>query len=104
MVGSPDRSSERRRSWLSLERTDLWPIALVSIAMTASCHQARKENAALNQQGTEDAIAELRASDAAFNCGDLGTAVRFLDPQIEWIEPVEFPGGGIYHGVEGAKH
>jgi ketosteroid isomerase-like protein len=79
-------------------------IALVSIAMTVSCYQARRENAVLNRQETEDAIAELRAAYAAFNRGDLDTAVRFLDHQIEWIEPLEFPGGGIYHGVEGAKH
>ena len=25
------------------------------------------------------------------------------DPQIEWSEPTEFPGGGTYHGREGVK-
>ena len=58
----------------------------------------------LNQQQIEDAIAMLRASYAAFNKGDIDTAVRFLDPQVEWVEPAEFPGGGTYHGIEGAKH
>jgi ketosteroid isomerase-like protein len=26
-----------------------------------------------------------------------------LDDHIEWIEPTEFPGGGTYHGREGAR-
>jgi hypothetical protein len=26
-----------------------------------------------------------------------------LDAQVEWVEPVEFPNGGAYHGIEGAK-
>lgn len=58
----------------------------------------------LNQQQIEDAIAKLRTSYAAFNKGDVDTAVRFLDPQVEWVEPAEFPGGGTYRGIEGAKH
>jgi uncharacterized protein len=33
----------------------------------------------------------------------MGSAVEGLDPQIEWTEPAEFPGGGTYHGREGAK-
>jgi ketosteroid isomerase-like protein len=57
----------------------------------------------LNHQQTEDAVVELRAAYAAFNRGDIVTAVRSFDPQVEWIEPTEFPGGGTYHGVEGAK-
>jgi ketosteroid isomerase-like protein len=57
----------------------------------------------LNHEQTKAAMAELRAAYAAFNRGDIDTAVRFLDSQIEWIEPTEFPGGGAYHGVEGAK-
>lgn len=57
----------------------------------------------LNQQQTEQAIAELRAAYVAFNRGDIDAAVRLLDPQVEWVEPVEFPNGGAYHGIEGAK-
>ena len=26
-----------------------------------------------------------------------------LDPQVEWVQPAEFPNGGVYHGIEGAK-
>jgi uncharacterized protein len=51
----------------------------------------------------EQAIEALRQAYAAFNRGDIDAAVASLDPQIEWSEPPEFPGGGTYHGREGAK-
>jgi ketosteroid isomerase-like protein len=51
----------------------------------------------------EHAITTLRAAYAAFNRGDIEAAVQALDAQIEWTEPPEFPGGGTYHGREGAK-
>jgi uncharacterized protein len=57
----------------------------------------------LDPQQTEKAIAGLRAAYAAFNRGDIGAAVQLLDPNVEWTEPTEFPGGGTYHGVNGAK-
>jgi len=50
------------------------------------------------------AIALLRDAYAAFNRGDMAAAVQALDPNIEWTEPPEFPGGHTYHGkseVEG---
>ena len=41
---------------------------------------------------------------AAFNRNDIPAAVAALDPQIEWTEPPEFPGGGItYHGHAGVQ-
>lgn len=49
------------------------------------------------------AIATLRDAYSAFNRGDMDAAVERLDPHIEWTEPVEFPGGGTYHGREGVK-
>jgi ketosteroid isomerase-like protein len=49
------------------------------------------------------AITALRSAYAAFNRGDMDAAVESLDPQIEWTEPAEFPGGGTYHGRDGAK-
>jgi ketosteroid isomerase-like protein len=52
---------------------------------------------------TEQMITALRAAYAAFNRGDVDAAVEPLDTQIEWREPAEFPGGGTYHGREGAK-
>ena len=56
--------------------------------------------------GTTDqtaAMATLRGAYAAFNRGDMDAAVAGLDPQIEWSEPSEFPGGGAYHGREAVK-
>ncbi len=50
------------------------------------------------------AITALRGAYAAFNRGDIEAAVEPLDAQIEWTEPVEFPGGGTYHGRDGVKH
>lgn len=35
---------------------------------------------------------------AAFARGDIDTAVADLHPDVEWIEPAEFPGGGRYLG------
>jgi ketosteroid isomerase-like protein len=49
------------------------------------------------------AISTIREAYAAFNRGDIAAAVKNLDPKIEWIEPAEFPGGGTYHGREGAS-
>ena len=51
----------------------------------------------------EQIIVALRAAYAAFNRGDIASAVESLDAQIEWIEPTEFPGGGTYYGRAGAK-
>ena len=78
-------------------------ILIVSIAVLLACHDSPKSGAVLDHQQLEEAIAGLRAAYAAFNRGDLDAATRILDPRIEWIEPAEFPGGGTYNGVEGAK-
>ncbi|SRR5579871_4076167 len=48
-------------------------------------------------------ITVLRAAYASFNRRDFEGAVSSLDPQIEWTEPTEFPGGGTYHGREAVK-
>lgn len=78
-------------------------IAMFSIAIALGCHNAQTESVVLNQQQIEEGIAELRAAYAAFNRGDIDEAVRSFDSQVEWIEPAEFPGGGTYHGIDGAK-
>ena len=49
------------------------------------------------------AMARLREAYAAFNRGDMDAAVSGLDPQVEWSEPTEFPGGGAYHGRDAVK-
>jgi uncharacterized protein len=56
-----------------------------------------------NSTETESRIAILRAAYAAFNRGDIAAAVQSLDPNIDWTEPPEFPGGGSYRGREGAR-
>ena len=58
----------------------------------------------LDPQQTERAIAGLRAAYAAFNRGDIDGAVTMLEPNVEWTEPAEFPGGGVYRSVESVKH
>jgi ketosteroid isomerase-like protein len=46
----------------------------------------------------------LRQAYAAFNRNDIPATVVALDPQIEWTEPPEFPGGGItYRGHAGVQ-
>jgi len=54
-------------------------------------------------QVSDQFIAELREAYAAFNRGDINSALKPFDSRIEWSEPAEFPGGGTYHGVEGVK-
>jgi uncharacterized protein len=84
-----------------MSRVKVFAIFLMATMM--ACHQAQKGEVVLNQEQIEDATSGLREAYAAFNRGDVNAAVRILDPGIEWIEPPEFPGGGTYHGVEGAK-
>src|SRR6516165_2458919 len=79
-------------------------IAIVAGCLFSSgCNQARKEARMEESPQMEKMIIALRASYAAFNRGDIDAAVEPLDAQIEWTEPAEFPGGGTYHGREGAK-
>jgi uncharacterized protein len=51
----------------------------------------------------EQMIAALRGAYAAFNRGDIDATLEPLDDQIEWSEPAEFPGGGMYHGRDSVK-
>ncbi len=84
-----------------MSRVRVFAISLT--AMMMACHQAQKGEVVLDHQHIEDAAAELRAAYAAFNRGAIDAAVRILDPGVDWIEPAEFPGGGTYHGIDGAK-
>jgi ketosteroid isomerase-like protein len=67
------------------------------------CRAAREEAGVGRSAEMAKAITSLREAYAAFNRGDMDVAVKSLDPQIEWSEPAEFPGGGTYHGREQAK-
>jgi len=48
-----------------------------------------------NTSQSEQTVSDLRNAYAAFNRGDIDDALTPLDPQIEWSEPAEFPGGVI---------
>jgi uncharacterized protein len=63
------------------------------------------EQAAARQSAeqTDAVIAKLRAAYAAFNRGDIAAAVEPMDERIEWSEPKQFPGGGVYHGRDGVR-
>lgn len=52
----------------------------------------------MSPQEQQHAIAMLRTAYAAFNRNDIPAAVQALGLNIEWQEPAEFPGGGLYHG------
>lgn len=54
-----------------------------------------------NSEHQESAIEALRKAYAAFNRGDIAATVENMHPQVEWVEPAEFPGGGTYHGHAG---
>src|ERR1700739_4497821 len=73
--------------------------AILAASALTACRQPKT----MADTQLEQRIAILRAAYAAFNRGDIAAAVQSLDPQIEWSEPSEFPGGGSYHGREGAK-
>lgn len=45
----------------------------------------------------------LREAYAAFNRNDIDAAVAQFDPNIKWVEPIEFPGGGARQGREAVK-
>ena len=45
----------------------------------------------------------LREAYAALNRNDIPEAVKSFDPQIEWIEPPEYPSGGTYQGHASVK-
>jgi uncharacterized protein len=52
----------------------------------------------MSPQEQHQAISLLRDAYAAFNRDDIPAAVQSLAPDIQWQEPAEFPGGGLYHG------
>lgn len=79
------------------------PILIAALSLALGACEARKERSVENSVQMEQAIADLREAYAAFNRGDLDAVTAVMDPQIEWREPAEFPGGGTYHGRDGAK-
>ena len=45
----------------------------------------------------------IRQAYAALNRNDIDGFVKDFDPEIERIEPPDFPSGGTYHGLEAVK-
>ena len=45
-------------------------------------------------------IDALQETYAAINRNDIAAAVKAFDPQMEWIEPADYPGAGT-HRVDG---
>src|SRR5262249_18718106 len=43
-------------------------------------------------------IKALKETYAAINRNDIPAAVNAFDPQMEWIEPPEYPGAGTHRG------
>src|SRR5205814_1443111 len=75
----------------------------IAAVFLSGCSDSQKETNMGPSSDVTQAITALRGAYAAFNRGDMEAAVESLDPQIEWTEPAEFPGGGTYHGRDGAK-
>jgi len=78
-------------------------VTFLGICCMTACTQAPKGNSIPNSPDHARVVATLRDAYAAFNRGDIDAAVAGLDLQIEWSEPESFPGGGTYHGRDGAK-
>jgi hypothetical protein len=76
---------------------------VVAAALCATGCKFHRDGAAMSPLEQQQMIDTLRAAYAAYNRGDIDAAAASLDEQIEWTEPKEFPGGGAYHGREGAK-
>jgi ketosteroid isomerase-like protein len=89
-----------------LRQIEMRRVSAISIVVTVllcGCFEPKKESRMEESPRLTQTILALREAYAAFNRGDMDAAVASLDPQIEWIEPAEFPGGGTYHGRDAAK-
>jgi uncharacterized protein len=79
-------------------------IALIFLAIGQLAYpQETRTSQGAGSKGLKEIIAELRAAYAAFNRADFDAAVAVLDPNVQWSEPMEFPGGGTYCGRAAVK-
>jgi ketosteroid isomerase-like protein len=99
-----NRFDRRRNLTNGMTRTFLILIGMAIVCM-GGCSFPQKETRLQNSSSPDltSAITAVKGAYAAFNRGDLDAAVAALDANIEWTEPPEFPGGGTYHGRDGAK-
>jgi ketosteroid isomerase-like protein len=88
---------------IALQDDSMKKVLALALATTSLFACNHSKTTVQNSPKTDQRISILRAAYAAFNRGDIDAAVQSLDPNIDWSEPAEFPGGGTYHGREGAK-
>jgi len=55
----------------------------------------------LTRNDLQQIIEAIQAAHDAFNRGEIGSNMDHIAPNIEWIEPASFAGGGTYHGHAG---
>jgi ketosteroid isomerase-like protein len=74
-------------------------VAVALLCLNGACrNQSRTQSSMETSTDRKQAIRILRDAYAAFNRNDIPAAVAQLDPEIDWTEPPEFPGGRSYHG------
>src|SRR5215831_6658845 len=81
-------------------------LRVLSLVERAGCYRVLSDWQPHSHQNRGTAVARNRRSSPGLRgiqSGDIDAAVEPLDAQIEWSEPVEFPGGGTYQGREGAS-
>ena len=57
----------------------------------------RGDNAAVSVENVQ----VVRLSYEAYARGDAETSLSYFDPGVEFSQPVDEPGGGTYHGIDG---
>jgi uncharacterized protein len=76
----------------------VYPAAITLCCLINSSCRSSQNASQMSPVEQQQAIQLLRDAYAAFNRGDIASAVSRLDPNIDWTEPTEFPGGGAYRG------
>ena len=78
-------------------------LLLVALSLfSTACKRAQNEKRVEDPAQQQQVIQALRDAYTAYNRGDIDAAIKPFDEHIEWTEPDSFPGGGTYHGREGA--
>ncbi len=78
-------------------------VLLASISIVCGACRSAPHNNAFANLDMNQIIEALRNAYAAFNRGDMDAAVAPMAANIEWVEPIEFPGGGARQGREAVK-
>jgi hypothetical protein len=77
-------------------------VGLRSCTRSREGTRSREDAGMTGKTNLVPAMVTLREAYAAFSRNDIDAAVAGLDPQIEWSEPAEFP-GGAYYGRDAVK-